>query len=85
MTFMYWSGFSSRTFTIAAAPWSMKSSCSASMNASPSLLREPFGRPAGFPLFPGLNCHGFCCSPVESVIALVFGGERASDLAREEL
>jgi len=30
---------------MAATPWLLKSSCSASMNASPSLLRAPLGRP----------------------------------------
>ncbi len=41
-----------------SGPFSMKSSCSAAMNASPSLLRDPLGLPAGFPLFPaGMECR----------------------------
>lgn len=37
----------------------------AAMNASPSLLRDPFGRPATLPDFPGLNWLA-CCRPVFS-------------------
>ena len=51
MTLRYWSGFSVRTFSITAGPFAVKSAYIASMNASPSLLREPLGRPG----LPGLN------------------------------
>ena len=70
----YFPGKRSRHSVIASAPLRSKSSARAAMNASPSLLREPRGRPRGLPLCPGLNrCAGLCFDAVSSVL-LVFSG-----------
>ena len=62
MTFKYWSGFSSLTLAIVSGPCSTKSACIASMKASPSLFREPFGRPAMLPDSPGFQAGLRVCS-----------------------
>lgn len=67
MTLRYSCGFSTRTASMALTPCAWKSSCSAAMKCSPSLLREPFGRPAGLPDFPGSNGRPMrCCDAVPS-------------------
>lgn len=68
MTLRYWSGFSARTTSMTSLPCCSKSSCMASMKASPSLLREPLGLPSGLPDWPGLNC--VCFGPVFSGSAI---------------
>jgi len=55
MTLRYWSGLSIRTVSMTFGPCSSKSLCRAATNSSPSLLREPFGRPLGLALLPGPN------------------------------
>src|ERR1700730_2289987 len=51
----------------AARPCSCHSAYASVRKSLDSLLREPLGRPAGLPEWPGLNNQGFCCASVLSV------------------
>src|SRR5262249_35234362 len=64
--FKYSCGRSFLTFSITSIPLDEKSSDKAVRKDSLSLLRAPFGLPAGLPLWPGFQ--RFCFSPVLSVL-----------------
>ena len=75
MTFRYWSGFVALTSWMTTSPLASKSFWRAAINASPSLLREPFGLPP----FPGWNCQGckrFSCLFSSAIVGLVEQGQQ---------